>query len=140
MTMGSYRAILIGPPGPLTELVGDVCSYIDERDVIKNTTEYEEFTLSDAREVYQYEQFHESYPYLFQFPRRKLLSYLDDLERKGYEKIAGQGIWFIAYHRSPGTVIENRRREIIQYTIEDGSGGTVTPFSYDPAQDFKTEP
>ena len=138
-TMGSYRVILIGPPDPLDGLVQEVCSLVSEHDKVKNSIEYEELSVERATETYHYRSFHDEYPYLFHFPREKTLDYLSTLGRRGYEKISGHGIWFVAYHCSPGSIIEEERPSTVQYTIEDGDGTTITPFSYDPAQDFKKE-
>jgi hypothetical protein len=137
--MGSYRVIVIGPPDPVQDLVQEVCDYISQKDEIKNTKSYEQFSLNKARKILQLEAFHTSHPFLFHFPKEQLSNYLTTLEEKGYEKITGEGIWFVCFNYSPGSVLENRRPNVVKYMIEDGSDGSITPFSYDPAQDFKTE-
>jgi len=137
--MASFRALIIGPPDPVENLVDGVCNHIREKDEIKNTVEYEGFSLDYARQILQLDEFHDSFPYLFKFSKPVLSDYLGELEEKGYTNITGVGVWFVCYNYSPGQVLEERRPRVVKYRIEDGSGGSVTPFSYDPAQDFKTE-
>jgi hypothetical protein len=137
--MGSYRSIITGPPEPLEQLVREVCEHISKKDKVKNAVRYEDITVSEAREIHKLNEFHDSYPYLFHFPWDEIPDYLDSIEQRGYEKITGIGLWLICYHYSPGTVIENNRSQIIQYVIDDGADGSITPFSYDWAQEFVTE-
>ena len=137
--MSSYRAIVIGPPDRVHSLTDEVCDIVSQRDQIKNTTSYETLDIDTARDILSYEEFFENYPYLYHFPWRQLPNYLDQIENQGYNRITGRGMWFIAYSSSPGSLLEERRSEIIRYTIEDEGEGATTPFSYDPAQDFKTD-
>lgn len=137
--MGSHRSIIIGPPEPVNDLSQEVCEYISRKDRIKNRIDFEHISINTARKIHAYEEFHNSYPYLYHFPWDELPEYLNLLEDKGYDKIKGEAIWFVCYNYSPGSEIEERKSEIIQYVIEDESDGAITPFSYDPAQDYVTE-
>ena len=137
--MGSFRSIVIGPPDELRSLTDNVQRYISRKDTVKNTIWYETLSITTAHDVLSLEAFFDGYPYLDHFRRGNLRTYLDDLEQEGYNRIAGKGIWFVAYNYSPKQVIEERRPDTIQYIIEEDGGKAYTPFSYDPNQEFKTE-
>lgn len=137
--MGSYRSIIIGPPEAVNDLSQEVCEYISKKDTIKNRIDFEHISIDAARRILTYDEFHDSYPYLYQFSEHDLSEYLDFLEDEGYNKIKGEGIWFVCYNHSPEGEIEERRTEIIRYIIEDDGDRGTTPFSYDPNQDYVTE-
>lgn len=61
------------------------------------------------------------------------------LEEQGYNEIVGEGIWFVCYHHLPEDELEERKPNLVRYIIEDSTDGSTTPFSYDPAQNFKTD-
>jgi hypothetical protein len=137
--MGSYRAIVVGPPDLVNELVSEVCEYIKKKDKVKNTRSFETVSIPKAKKIVKYEENFDGYPYLYRFSWEEIPDYLRTLEEQGYSEIVGEGIWFVCYNYSPEDELKKRKPDFVRYVIEDDTDGSTTPFSSDPAQDFKTD-
>ena len=138
--MGSFRGIVIGPPESVDQTIGETCTKIARKDRIKNTLEYGEISTDDCREILNYRDNHDTYPFLYLFDsREELLEYLDQLENEGYNLISGTGFWFICYHYSPEEHLEQYSDPLVRYVVRKDGGRSDSPFSYDPRQDFVTE-
>lgn len=138
--MGSYCAVVVGPPSAVNRTVEGVRSDIDDRDAVEEVTEYRTFSIDQAHDALKIQNQFDCYPYLWKFHKSQMKQYLYDLDRCGYDQIKGTGLWLVCYHNDPDQLLSENKDSTAEYHLDQDGGKSITPFSYDPAQDYVTEP
>jgi hypothetical protein len=136
--MGSFRLILAGPENEIDEVMSFITTEFKKDGSIKNVVEFETFETQTASKILKDNTSFDGYPYLENFQRVRVLNWLSSLENKGYDRIAGRGIWFVSYG-SPIDLLSSSDLNTVLYDLEKGEANSSVPFSYDPAQDYNDE-